>query len=269
MNILNWILFILLNVCLTSGVSGFRLVENIAFWMFFIEGYNDYGLAFLWFFLVFPLQILILPVFYEFLNKKSQIFLFLNKLKNLIFAFKIIFFAMIIDVFSFLIISKLSGLPFEKPLIPLYCACTLLAGYFCLAIWLRLRKCILFRLRKIMKFLGKWFGKRKFATLKNIIITMHLIFAGEIVAICCSSNRSFYLFFLSCVIISLLFIELISILSFVKKQKVKPFQKGVIFIIALLIFIHTQLAMILQFLTILSDRLMAEFVFPLPVGASR
>ena len=248
MNILNWILFILLNVCLTSGVSGFRLVENIAFWMFFIEGYNDYGLAFLWFFLVFPLQILILPVFYEFLNKKSQIFLFLNKLKNLIFAFKIIFFAMIIDVFSFLIISKLSGLSFEKPLIPLYCACTLLAGYFCLAIWLRLRKCILFRLRKIIKFIGKWLGKRKYLTLKNFVITFNLIFAAELVKLGFSADGDAYLFVFSFLIIPLVLVELISLLSYAKKQKAQPFQRGVIFINSLLVFLYTQLAISILFL---------------------
>ena len=245
MNILNWILFILLNICLAAGVNGFRLFTNIAFWMFFIEGYNDYGLAFLWFFLVFPLQILILPVFYEFLNKKSQIFLFLNKQKNLIFAFKIIFFAMIIDVFSFLVISKLSGLPFEKPLISLYCACTLLAGYFCLAIWLRLRKCIFFKLRKIIKSIGKWLGKRRLVTLQNIIIALHLIFAVEFAPLCLSTNREVQLFFPSFVVILSTFalIELISVLSFAKKQKAQPFQRGVIFIISLLIFLYTQFAM--------------------------
>ena len=248
MNILNWILFILLNVCLTSGVSGFRLVENIAFWMFFIEGYNDYGLAFLWFFLVFPLQILILPVFYEFLNKKSQIFLFLNKQKNLIFAFKIIFFAMIVDVFSFLIISKLSGLPFEKPLIPLYCACTLLAGYFCLAIWLRLRKCILFSLRKIIKFIGKWLGKRKYVNLKNIVVFLNLIFIVELTKIGFAENGICSLIFLLFLIIPLVFIELISVLSYAKKQKAQPFQRGVIFINSLLIFLYTQLAISILFL---------------------
>ena len=248
MNILNWILFILLNVCLTSGVSGFRLVENIAFWMFFIEGYNDYGLAFLWFFLVFPLQILILPVFYEFLNKKSQIFLFLNKLKNLIFAFKIIFFAMIIDVFSFLIISKLSGLPFEKPLIPLYCACTLLACSFCLVIWLRLRKCIFFKLRKIIKFIGKWLGKRKYVTLKNVVIVLHLIFAAELVKLGFSANGDAYLFVFSFLIIPLVLVELISLLSYAKKQKAQPFQRGIIFINSLLVFLYAQLAISILFL---------------------
>ena len=248
MNILNWILFILLNICLAAGVNGFRLFTNIAIWMFFIEGYNDCGLAFLWLFLVFPLQILILPVFYEFLNKKSQIFLFLNKLKNLIFAFKIIFFAMIIDVFSFLIISKLSGLPFEKPLIPLYCACTLLAGSFCLVIWLRLRKCIFFKLRKIIKFIGKWLGKRKYVTLKNIVIVLHLIFAAELVKLGFSADGDAYLFVFSLLIIPLVLVELISVLSFAKKQKAQPFQRGIIFINSLLVFLYTQLAISILFL---------------------
>ena len=248
MNILNWILFILLNICLAAGVNGFRLFTNIVIWMFFIEMYNDYGLAFLWLFLVFPLQILILPVFYEFLNKKSQIFLFLNKQKNLIFAFKIIFFAMIVDVFSFLIISKLSGLPFEKPLIPLYCACTLLAGSFCLVIWLRLRKCIFFKLRKIIKFIGKWLGKRRLVTLQNIIIALHLIFAVEFVKLGFSADGDAYLFVFSLLIIPLVLVELISVLSFAKKQKAQPFQRGIIFINSLLVFTYIQLAMKILFI---------------------
>ena len=57
MNILNWILFILLNICLAAGVNGFRLFTNIVIWMFFIEGYNDYDLAFLWFLLIFIIKL--------------------------------------------------------------------------------------------------------------------------------------------------------------------------------------------------------------------
>ena len=248
MNILNWILFILLNICLAAGVNGFRLFTNIVIWMFFIEMYNDYDLAFLWFLLIFILQPLFLPLLYEFLNKKSQIFLFLNKQKNLIFAFKIIFFAMIVDVFSFLIISKLSGLPFKKPLIPLYCACTLLAGYFCLAIWLRLRKCILFRLRKIIKFIGKWLGKRKYVNLKNIVVFLNLIFIVELTKIGFAENGICSLIFLLFLIIPLVFIELISVLSYAKKQKAQPFQRGVIFINSLLVFLYAQLAISILFL---------------------
>ena len=248
MNILNWILFILLNICLAAGVNGFRLFTNIVIWMFFIEMYNEYGLAFLWFLLIFILQPLFLPLLYEFLNKKSQIFLFLNKQKKLIFAFKIIFLAMIVDVFSFLIISKLSGLPFKKPLIPLYCACTLLAGYFYLAIWLRLRKCILFRLRKIIKFIGKWLGKRKFVNLKNIVVFLNVIFVVELTKIGFAENGICSLIFLLFLIIPLVFIELISVLSYAKKQKAQPFQRGIIFINSLLVFLYTQFAISILFL---------------------
>ena len=248
MNILNWILFILLNICLAAGVNGFRLFTNIAFWMFFIQGYNDCGLAFLWIFLVFPLQILILPILYEFLNKKSQIFLFLNKQKDLIFAFKIIFLAMITDVFSVFIVSKLSGLSYAKSLIPCYCACTLLAGYFSLVIWLKLRKCIFFKLRKIIKLIGKWLSKRKFVNLKNIVVFLNLIFIMELTKIGFAENGICSLIFLLFLIIPLVFIEFISILSYVKKQKAQPFQRGVIFIISLLVFLYTQLAISILFL---------------------
>ena len=248
MNILNWILFILLNVCLVSGISSFRLITNIVIWLFLSE--ECYFCAFLWLLLVFPLQFVFLPILYEFINKKSQIFLFLNKLKNLIFCLKILFVSLIADIFSLFVFSKIWEIHMLHSLFFCFFG-SLFASFFSLAIWLRLRKCIIFSLRKIIKFIGKWLSKRKFATLKNIIITMHLIFAGEIVAICFSPNTDSYLFLLFSEIMPLLLVEIISILSFVKKQKVKPFQKGVIFIVALLIFIHTQLATILQFLTIL------------------
>ena len=246
MNILIWILFVLSNIRLLSGISDFSLFLELFSWQFM--GVECYELAFFWVLLVIPLQFLILPVLYEFLNKKSQVFLFLNKQKNLIFAFKIIFFAMIIDVFSFLVISKLSGLPFEKPLISLYCACTLLAGYFCLAIWLRLRKCMLFRLRKIIKFIGKWLGKRKFATLQNFIIVLHLIFAAELVKLGFLADGKNYLFLFSLLIIPLVLVELISLLSYAKKQKAQPFQRGIIFINSLLSFIYTQISILILFL---------------------
>ena len=250
MNILNWILFVLLNVYLSSGVSSSYRLGCIFSWLVF--NFLDFGLF--WLLLTCPLQFLILPILYEFINKKSQIFLFLNKQKKLTSCLKILFLALTVDVISILVIAK----SFEVPVwyiiffsLLFFCVSSLFASYFGLAIWLRLRKCIIFSLRKIIKFIGKWLSKRKFATLKNIIITMHLIFAGEIVAICFSPNTDSYLFLLFSEIMPLLLVEIISILSFVKKQKVKPFQKGVIFIIALLIFIHTQLATILQFLTIL------------------
>ena len=246
MNILIWILFVLLNIRLLSGINGFNLFLELFFWQFM--GAERYEIAFFWVLLVFPLQFLILPVLYEFLNKKSQVFLFLNKQRNYIFTLGLLFLAMLTDVFSVSIVSKLGGLNFEKVFIPFCCIGSIFAGYFCLVIWLKLRKCILFRLRKIMKFLGKWFGKRKFVTLQNFIIALHLIFAGEIVALCFSPNKDSYLFLLFSEIMPLLLVEIISILSYAKKQKAQPFQRGVIFINSLLVFLYAQLAISILFL---------------------
>ena len=246
MNIFIWILFVVLNIRLLSGISDFNLFLELFFWQFMDT--ECYELAFFWILLVIPLQFLILPVLYEFLNKKSQVFLFLNKLKNLIFAFKIIFLAIITDIFSVFIVAKLSGLSFEKSFIPWYFVCTLFAGYFSLAIWLRLRKCIFFKLRKIIKFIGKWLGKRKYVTLKNVVIVLHLIFAAELVKLGFSAYGDAYLFVFSFLIIPLVLVELISLLSYAKKQKAQPFQRGIIFIISLLIFLYTQLAISILFL---------------------
>ena len=249
MNILNWILFVLLNVYLSSGVSSSYLLGCIFSWLVF--NFLDFGLF--WLLLTCPLQFLILPILYEFINKKSQIFLFLNKQKKLTSCLKILFLALTVDVISILVISK----SFEVPgwyiiffSLLFFCVSSLFASYFGLAIWLRLRKCILFRLRKIIKSIGKWLSKRKFATLKNIIIALHLIFAAEFVPLCLSTNREVQLFFPSFVVILSTFalIELISVLSYAKKQKAQPFQRGVIFINSLLIFIYTQLAISILFL---------------------
>ena len=244
MNILNWILFILLNVCLTSGVSGFRLFTNVAIWVFFIEKFYDYGLAFLWILLTFTLQQVFLPLLYEFLNKKSQIFLFLNKQKNLTFRLKSLFVALFLDVVSFFIISKL----WETYFLLFFFLGNLFISYFCLAIWLKLRKCILFKLRKIIKFLEKWLSKRKFATLQSFIIVLHLIFAAELVKLGFLADGKNYLFLFSLLIIPLVLVELISVLSFAKKQKAQPFQRGIIFINSLLVFLYAQLAISILFL---------------------
>ncbi len=242
MNILNWILFILLNVCLASGISGFRLITNIVIWLFLSE--ECYFCAFLWLLLVFPLQFVFLPILYEFINKKSQIFLFLNKLKNLIFCLKILFVSLVADIFSLFVFSKIGKIPMLQSLFFCFLG-SLFASFFSLAIWLKLRKCILFKLRKEIKSIGKWLGKRIFVTLQNIIIALHLIFAAEFTIICLSAERDGQLFFPSFVVILSTFalIELISVLSFAKKQKAQPFQRGVIFIISLLIFLYTQFAM--------------------------
>ena len=244
MNILNWILFVLLNICLSSRISGTHLISNI-FELAFFWGERYLFCAFLWFLFVFPLQFVFLPILYEFLNKKSQIFLFLNKQKNLTFCFKFLFLTFVADFLSLFIISKLWETYFT-----LFCFFgNLFVCYLSFVIWLRLRKCILFRLRKIMKFFGKWFGKRKFATLQNFIIVLHLIFAAELVPLCLSTNREVQLFFPSFVVIlsTLAFIELISVLSYVKKQKAQPFQRGIIFINSFLIFIYTQIAISILF----------------------
>ena len=244
MNISNWILFILLNVCLTSGVSGFRLFTNVAIWVFFIEKFYDYGLAFLWILLTFTLQQVFLLLLYEFLNKKSQIFLFLNKQKILTFRLKSLFIALFLDVVSFFIISKL----WETYFLLFFFLGNLFISYFCLAIWLKLRNCILFKLRKIIKFLGKWLCKRKFATLQNFLIVLHLIFAAELVKLGFLADGKNYLFLFSLLIIPLVLVELISVLSYAKKQKAQPFQRGIIFINSLLVFLYTQLAISILFL---------------------
>ena len=248
MNIFIWILFVLLNIRLLSGISDFSLFLELFSWQFM--GVECYELAFFWVLLVIPLQFLILPILYEFLNKKSQIFLFLNKQKNLIFCLKILFVSLVADIFSLFIISKLGGLIFKSIFLPFCCFGTLFLGYFSLAIWLKFRKCIFFRLRKIIKLIGKWLGKRKYVTLQNFIIALHLIFAGEVTTLCLSTNSEVQLFFLFFMIILSTFalIELISLLSYAKKQKAQPFQRGIIFIISLLIFIYTQLAISILFL---------------------
>ena len=246
MNILNWILFVLLNVCLISGISGFRLITNIVIWLFLSE--ECYFCAFLWLLLVFPLQFVFLPILYEFINKKSQIFLFLNKLKNLIFCLKILFVSLVADIFSLFVFSKIGKIPMLQSLFFCFLG-SLFASFFSLAIWLKLRKCILFKLRKEIKSIGKWLGKRRLVTLQNIIIALHLIFAVEFAPLCLSTNREVQLFFPSFVVILSTFalIELISLLSYAKKQKAQP-QRGVIFIISLLIFIYTQIAISILFL---------------------
>ena len=250
MNILNWILFVLLNICLSSRISGTHLISNI-FELAFFWGERYLFCAFLWFLFVFPLQFVFLPILYEFINKKSQIFLFLNKQKNLIFCLKSLFLALVADVFFLIPLFISLEVTFEYFLFLLsFCFCfgTIFAGYFGLAIWLRLRKCILFRLRKIIKSIGKWLSKRKFATLQNIIIFLHLIFVTEVIPFFYVNNSKTYLSLISFIIIPLVLVELISVLSYVKKQKAQPFQRGIIFINSLLVFLYTQLAISILFL---------------------
>ena len=72
MNIFIWILFAVLNIRLLSGISDFNLFLELFFWLFM--GAERYEIAFFWILLEIPLQFLILPVLYEFLNKKSLVF---------------------------------------------------------------------------------------------------------------------------------------------------------------------------------------------------
>ena len=72
MNIFIWILFAVLNIRLLSGISDFNLFLELFFWQFM--GAERYEITFFWILLVIPLQFLILPVLYEFLNKKSLVF---------------------------------------------------------------------------------------------------------------------------------------------------------------------------------------------------
>ena len=72
MNIFIWILFAVLNIRLLSGISDFNLFLELFFWLFM--GAERYEIAFFGILLEIPLQFLILPVLYEFLNKKSLVF---------------------------------------------------------------------------------------------------------------------------------------------------------------------------------------------------
>ena len=231
---------------MSSGVSSSYRLGCIFLWLVF--NFLDFGLF--WLLLTCPLQFLILPILYEFINKKSQIFLFLNKQKKLTSCLKILFLALTVDVISILVIAK----SFEVPVwyiiffsLLFFCVSSLFASYFGLVIWLRLRKCIIFRLRKIIKSIGKWLSKRKFATLQNIIIFLHLIFVTEVIPFFYVNNSKTYLSLMSFIIIPLVLVELISVLSYVKKQKAQPFQRGIIFINSLLIFLYTQLAISILF----------------------
>lgn len=72
MNIFIWILFVVLNIRLLSGISDFNLFLELFSWQFM--GAERYEIAFFGILLEIPLQFLILPVLYEFLNKKSLVF---------------------------------------------------------------------------------------------------------------------------------------------------------------------------------------------------
>ena len=244
MNKANWVLFFILNILLTSSISNYYVSScnslNIALW-------NSIGKLLLWLLLSLPVQFVIFPILYEFLNRKSPIFLFLNKLRKLNFSLTVFASALGVDALSFLFFYKFYLNNIYLLIIDI-CYGGLLASYLGLFVWLKLRKYRLYKKRCIIKSIGKWLGKRKFVNLKNIVVFLNVIFVVELTKIGFAVNGICSLIFLLFLIIPLVFIEFISVLSYVKKQKAQPFQRGVIFIISLLIFIYTQLAISILFL---------------------
>ena len=99
MNKANWVLFFILNILLTSSISNYYVsscnILNIAIW-------NSIGKLLLWLLLSLPVQFVIFPILYEFLNRKSPIFLFLNKLKKLNFSLTVFVSALGVDALAFL-----------------------------------------------------------------------------------------------------------------------------------------------------------------------
>ena len=243
MNILNWILFVLLNVCLTSVISGLYTFSNI-FWWCFDDKYID--IAILWLLLSLPVQFVIFPILHEFLNRKSQIFLFLNKLKNPELALRACFLAIGAEILSVIVLCMFDIKYFFLSILCFFVG-GLFAAYLGLIIWLRFRKYIFYKQRRLIKTVSKWLDKRKYMTLQNIIILLNLFFIAENISFLVDCNRKAFLFDEIFIIIPLIFIELISVLSFTKKQKAQPFQRGIIFINSFLIFIYTQLAISILF----------------------
>ena len=244
MNKANWVLFFILNILLTSSISNYYVsscnILNIAIW-------NSIGKLLLWLLLSLPVQFVLFPILYEFLNRKSPIFLFLNKLRKLNFSLTVFASALGVDALSFLFFYKFYLKNIYLLIIDI-CYGGLFASYLGLIVWLKLRKYTLYKKRCIIKSIGKWLGKRKFVNLKNIVVFLNLIFIMELTKIGFAENGICSLIFLLFLIIPLVFIEFISILSYVKKQKAQPFQRGVIFINSLLVFLYTQLVISILFL---------------------
>ena len=244
MNKANWVLFFILNILLTSSISNYYVsscnILNIAIW-------NSIGKLLLWLLLSLPVQFVIFPILYEFLNRKSPIFLFLNKLKKLNFSLTVFASALGVDALAFLFFYKFYLNNIYLLIIDI-CYGGLFASYLGLVVWLKLRKYILYKKRCIIKSIGKWLGKRKFVNLKNIVVFLNLIFIVELTKIGFAENGICSLIFLLFLIIPLVFIELISVLSYAKMQKAQPFQRGIIFINSLLVFLYAQLAISILFL---------------------
>ena len=238
-----WIIFGILNLCLTTFISGFysSMCLILCLWD------NNIEKLCLWIPLSFLVQFVVFPILYEFLNRKSSIFHFLSKLKNFNIAVKILLLAFLADLFSVLPFYLLDAK--DLWLLKLcFCLGGLCASYLGIVVWLKLRKCVLYYFRKKINKICKWLDRRRYATLKNIIAAINLVSLAELVKIGFSSNGNENLCFLLFLIIPFALIELISVLSYAKKQKAQPFQRGVIFIISLLIFIYTQISILILFL---------------------
>ncbi len=239
MNAFQWIIFGILNLCETAPICCF--IISTYFLLSIIDAHYTEKI-YLLILISFFIKFVIFPVLYEILNHKSQIFIFLNKLKKLKYALLILLAAYILNLISL-------KLPLFKEEASCFSGiCSLFICYLSLVIWLKLRKCIFYNLRKVIKRISKWLTQRKFATLKNIIILLNLIFAAELTIISfVNVNSDIYnMVFIALMIIPLAFIELISVLSFTKNQKAQPFQRGIIFLTSLLLFIYTQIALFLS-----------------------
>ena len=97
---INIFVFIVLNIFFLPpvfGLLGVRILGDIIF------DDNNYILLFFLFLILIPLKFSIFPVFYEITNKNNIIIPFLEKMKNKYFAAKVLFLALVTDIFSIII----------------------------------------------------------------------------------------------------------------------------------------------------------------------
>ena len=147
-----WIIFGILNLCLTTFISGFysSMCLILCLWD------NNIEKLCLWIPLSFLVQFVVFPILYEFLNRKSSIFHFLSKLKNFNIAVKILLLAFLADLFSVLPFYLLDAK--DLWLLKLcFCLGGLCASYLGIVVWLKLRKCVFIILeRKSIKSANGW-----------------------------------------------------------------------------------------------------------------
>jgi len=97
---INIFVFIVLNIFFLPpafGLLGVRILGDIIF------DDNNYILLFFLFLILIPLKFSIFPVFYKITNKNNIIIPFFTKMKNLFFATKILFAALITDILSIIL----------------------------------------------------------------------------------------------------------------------------------------------------------------------